>query len=79
MSKQTYTVIVINQEEIKMIQTISIKEARKILGRDFEELDDAKIEEIVTLLSLIAKEMLEKATKGELKEFVDLEGRQSID
>jgi uncharacterized protein YaaW (UPF0174 family) len=62
-----------------MTQTISVKEARKVLGKNFEELDDTRIEEIVNLLSLIAKEMLEKAAKGELREFVDLEGRQSID
>lgn len=62
-----------------MTQTMSVKEARIILGKDFEELDDAKIEDIVRLLSLIAKEMLEKAARGELKEFEDLQDRRSID
>ncbi len=61
-----------------MTQTISIKEARKILGKDFEELDDAKIEEIISLLSLLAKETLEKATRGELRKFEDLQGHHSI-
>lgn len=56
---------------------ISIKEARKILGKDFEYLDDIKIQEIIDLLSLIASEMLEKAAKGELREFEDRQDRHS--
>lgn len=45
---------------------ISIKEARKILGKDYDELDDAQIEDVINSLSFIAREMLEKASKGKL-------------
>lgn len=56
---------------------ISIKEARKMLGKDFEELDDIKIQEIIDVLSLIAKETLEKAASGDLKEFADQQDHHS--
>ena len=46
--------------------TISIKEARKILGKDYDELDDIQIENVINSLSFIAREMLEKASRGEL-------------
>lgn len=49
-----------------MTRTISIKEARKILGKDYDELDDVQIENVIDSLSLIAREMLEKASRGEL-------------
>lgn len=45
---------------------ISIKEARKILGKDYEELDDYQIENVINSLSYIAREMLEKVSRGEL-------------
>jgi hypothetical protein len=48
-----------------MKPVISVKEVRKILGKDCEELDDYQIENIISTLSLIAREMLEKAAKGE--------------
>lgn len=62
-----------------MSQIISIKEARKILGKDFEGLDDTKVEEIIDLLTLIAKEMLDKTASGELREFEGPQGRRNID
>lgn len=49
-----------------MNKIISIKEARKILGKDYDELDDVQIENIINSLSFIAREMLEKASRGEL-------------
>lgn len=45
---------------------INIKEARKILGKDYEELNDYQIENVINSLSYIAREMLEKASRGEL-------------
>lgn len=45
---------------------MTVKEARKILGKDFEELDDYQIENVIDTLSLIAREMLEKAASGQL-------------
>lgn len=48
-----------------MKRLISIKEARKLLGRNYDELSDARIDEVINTLSLIAKEMLEKASKCE--------------
>lgn len=50
----------------EMSRVISAKEARKILGRDAEKLDDYQIENVIDTLSLIAREMLEKASSGEL-------------
>lgn len=49
-----------------MGRVINVKEARKILGRDAEKLDDYQIENAIDTLSLIASEMLEKASRGEL-------------
>lgn len=49
-----------------MDKIISIKEARKILGKNYDELDDIQIENVINSLSFIAREMLEKASKGEL-------------
>lgn len=49
-----------------MDKIISIKEARKILGKDYDELDDIQIENVINSLSFIAREMLEKASRGEL-------------
>ena len=49
-----------------MDKIISIKEARKILGKDYDELDDIQIENVINSLSFIAQEMLEKASRAEL-------------
>lgn len=45
---------------------MTVKEARKILGKDCEELDDYQIENVINSLSFIAREMLKKASRGEL-------------
>jgi len=47
-----------------MARIISTKEARKILGKGFNELDDNQVEEVIDTLSLIAREMFEKASNG---------------
>ncbi len=40
---------------------ISIKEARKILGKDAQSMTDAEITEVVSTLTLLAKDTLETA------------------
>lgn len=41
--------------------SISIKEARKILGKDSQVLSDDQVSEIIITLSLIAREYLHKS------------------
>lgn len=40
---------------------ITVKEARKLLGRDFRSLDDKQIEDIVTKLDLLAQGFIAKS------------------
>jgi len=42
---------------------ISIKEARKILGKDAETMTDRGIEEVVNTLDLLAKDALQEAKR----------------
>lgn len=49
-----------------MKPAISVEGARKILGKDYEILSDQQIEDAINTLSLIATEMFEKTSKGEL-------------
>ena len=40
---------------------ITVKEARKILGKDANSMSDAEIEEVVSTLTILAKDTLETA------------------
>ena len=40
---------------------ISVKEARKLLGKDFKKLDDKQVEDIVTKLDLLAQGFIAKS------------------
>ena len=40
---------------------ITVKEARKLLGKDFKGLDDKQIEDIVTKLDLLAQGFIAKS------------------
>lgn len=42
---------------------ISVKDARKILGKDYDTLTDEQIEEAARLLHSIAKQFIEHRTK----------------
>jgi vacuolar-type H+-ATPase subunit H len=42
---------------------ISVKEARKILGKDAETMADREIEEVVNTLDLLAKDALQEAKR----------------
>lgn len=62
-----------------MDKIISIKEARKILRKGYDELDDIQIENVINSLSFIAQEMLEKASRGELPNQKIQPGRSNPD
>ena len=38
---------------------ISVKEARKLLGRESRQLDDYQVQEIITLLTLMARQNID--------------------
>lgn len=40
---------------------ISVKEARKLLGKDFKRLDDKQVEDIVTKLDLLVQGFIAKS------------------
>lgn len=42
---------------------ISVKEARKILGKDAESMTDREIEELIGTLDLLAKDALQEAKR----------------
>lgn len=43
-------------------KTITVKEARKLLGKDAEDLSDDQIRDIINTLTLLAREYFHKAS-----------------
>ena len=50
-----------------MKQVISVKEARKLLGKDYQNLTDEKIAELIEQLHALAKLSLDMAREQRLK------------
>lgn len=53
---------------------ISIKEARKILGKEYEHMSDDQVEQLITGLTFIARETIKSFRKQKLEDSQD-EGR----